>query len=62
MELLRLLRCLILGLLLLRGSVLLARLLVLSLWGSVLLAWLLLVIGLWALESWILWAGGSFGV
>lgn len=57
-----LLRCLILGLLLLRGSVLRARRLVLSLWCAILLAWLLLVVGLRTLECWVLWSGGSFGV
>lgn len=58
------LRCLlILGLLLLlRGSVLLARRLVLSLRSSVLLARLLLAVSLWALECWVLWSSGSFGV
>lgn len=57
-----LLRCLILGLLLLRGSVLRARCLVLRLWGTILLVWLLLVVGLRTLECWVLWSGGSFGV
>lgn len=57
-----LLRCLILGLLLLRGSVLRARCLVLRVWCAILLAWLLLVVGLRALECWVLWSGGSFGV
>lgn len=62
MELLRLLlRCLVLRLLL-GGSVLRARRLVLSLWRSILLARLLLVVGLWALESWVLWSSCCFGV
>lgn len=62
MELLRLLRrCLVLRLLL-GGSILRARRLVLGLWCSILLARLLLVVGLWTLVSWILWSSGSFGV
>lgn len=59
-----LLRCLVLWLRLrlrlLRGSILLTRGLVLRLWSSVLLGWLLLVICLWTLEGRVLWPGGSF--
>lgn len=58
-----LLGCLVLRLLLLRGSVLLrTRRLVLSLWSAVLLARLLLAVALWTLESWVLWSSGSFSV
>lgn len=60
LELLLQLRCLVLWLLL-RCSILLTGRLVLSLWSTVLLAWLRLVVGLWALVSGVLGASGSFG-